>query len=236
MVFQDVALFNSFRMSFLRTSVGVVTGVFFTAMVSYALTRDTLRFRRIYSIIALLTMYFSGGVIPTFLVYRSLMITNTFWVFILPGMLNVFHMLLIMAFFRELPDSLFESARIDGAGEFKIFAAIALPLSKPVLATIGLFVGVYHWNDWFMPAYFTVSEHLTTMPVILMRLISSAEAQHRLAEVLAQLGGVRVSTQGLTVTSIRYATMVVSIIPIMLVYPFLQRFFEKGIMIGAIKA
>jgi len=236
MVFSDSALFSGLRMSVMRTSVGVVAGVFFTAMVAYALTREELRFRRTYAIIAIITMYFGGGVIPTFLVYRALMITNTFWVMILPGMLNVFHMLLVMAFFRELPDALFESAKIDGAGEFRIFVAIALPLSKPVLATIGLFAGVHHWNDWFVPTFFTAGTDFHTLPVMLMRLITTAEAQARLAESMAQLGVARARDQGMTVMSIRYATMVVSILPILFVFPFVQRFFSKGIMIGSVKA
>jgi len=236
MVFSDPIIYQSFMMNFLRTGVGVVTGVFFTAMVSYALTQEELRFRRVYSIIAIITMYFGGGVIPTFLVYRALMITNTFWVFILPGMLNVFHMLLVMAFFRDLPDSLFESAKIDGAGEFKIFRSIALPLSKPILATIALFVGVGHWNDWFTPAFFTSSPRLQTLPVILMRLLSATEAQARINESIAHLGAVHVTNAGLTVESLRHATMIISILPIMFVYPFLRKFFEKGIMIGSIKA
>jgi len=235
-VFEDHAIFRSFGMSTLRTSVGVFTGVLFTAMVAYALTREELRFRRAYAIIAIITMYFSGGVIPTFLVYRELMITNTFWVLILPGMLNVFHMLLFMAFFRELPDAIFESAKIDGASEMRMLLAIALPLSKPILATVGLFVGVHHWNDWFMPTFFTAGETFHTLPVMLMRMITTAEAQHRLAEVMAQMGVARAGQQGLTVESIRHATMVVSIIPIMMVYPFIQRHFEKGIMLGSIKA
>ena len=236
MVFNDPLIFPSFVMNVLRTGVGVVTGVFFTAMVGYALTREDLRYRRVYSIAAIITMYFSGGVIPTFLVYRALMVTNTFWVFILPAMLNVFHMLLVMAFFRDLPDSLFESAKIDGAGEFKIFRSIALPLSKPILATIALFVGVGHWNDWFTPAFFTSNPNLQTLPVILMRLLSATEAQARINESIAHLGVVHVTNAGLTVESLRHATMIISILPIMFVYPFLRKFFEKGIMIGSIKA
>jgi len=236
MVFADRSIYSSFNMNILRTVTGVLTGVFFTSMVAFSLTREELRFRRVYSIAAIVTMYFGGGVIPQFLVYRNLMITNTFWVYILPGMLNVFNMLLVMAFFRDLPDGLFESAKIDGAGEFRIFISIALPLSKPILATIALFVGVNHWNDWFTPAYFTSNPALQTLPVILKKLLSAREAQAKINESMAHLGSVRLANVGYTVESMRHATMIVSILPIMLVYPFLQGFFEKGIMLGSIKA
>lgn len=234
-VLGDDMLVNSFKISVLRTVVAVLTGVAFTAYTAYGLTRRELKGRRIYSMIAMFTMYFSGGVIPTYLLYRSLGIVNTFSIYILPGMLSVYNMLLFMAFFRDIPGSLIESAKLDGASEFKILLRVVLPLSTPIIATIALFVGVGAWNDWYTAAYFVSDQKLMPMSTILMKLVSASEASRKAQEV-ATMSGVIGGQSGPTSASIRYATMLVSIVPVMCVYPFVQKYFVKGIMVGAIKA
>ncbi|HBM80208.1 MAG: carbohydrate ABC transporter permease [Clostridiales bacterium] len=237
-VFSEKTLYNSYIVNILRTLIGTITGVFFTSMMAYGISRKELKFRKLYSIIAIITMYFGGGLIPYYLVLRYLHLINTFSVYIIPSLINVFNMLLFMSFFRDLPGAIIESAKIDGAGEFTIFRKIVIPLSKPVLATVALFVGVYHWNDWFTSAYFVTNEKLMTLPTILMRLVNSAEAQEKLNKMMLSSAGVNIGSMktGPTVNSIRHATMLVSIVPIMMVYPFLQKYFVKGIMVGAIKA
>ncbi len=236
-VLTDKLLVNSFLISVARTATAVVTSVAFTALTAYALTRKELVGRRIYSMIAMFTMYFGGGVIPTYLLYRSLHILNTFSVYILPGLLSVYNMLLMMAFFRDIPESLVESAQLDGANELKILTRIILPLSTPILATIGLFVGVGAWNDWYTAAYFINDQDLMPMSTILMKLVSAADAARKAREMLADAGGgAGMVKKGTTSVSIQYATMLVSIIPVMCVYPFVQKYFVKGIMVGAIKA
>lgn len=190
---------------------------------------------KIYSMIAMFTMYFGGGVIPTYLLYLKLGLINSFAVYILPSLLSVYNMLLCMAFFRDIPESLVESAKLDGAGEFKILVRIIVPLSTPILATIGLFVGVGAWNDWYTAAYFVNDQKLMPMSTILMRLVSAADAAQKAMEA-ATTSGANVNRSGPTSTSIQYATLLVSIFPVMCVYPFVQKYFVKGVMVGAIKA
>lgn len=232
-VFSNERLLHSTILTFVRTFIGTVSGVFFTAMIAYGLSKDRLIFRKTYSMLAIITMYFSGGLIPTYLLLRSLGLINTFWVYIIPSMFNVFHGLLFMAFFREIPQSLEESAKVDGANDFYIFIRIVLPLSKPVLATIALFVGVNHWNDWFTAAFFINSEKLMTLPVILMRMISDVQAQRALDEAITRFGRSYVT---ITLQSIRYTTLIVTVLPITLLYPFVQKYFIQGMLLGSIKA
>lgn len=233
MVLSEDMLVSAYVLTIARTIIGAVTGVLFTAMTAYGLSKDRLKFRRFYSLTAIVTMYFSGGLIPGYLLLSGLHLTNTFWVMIVPSLFSVFNALLFVAYFKELPAALEESAKIDGAHDFRIFVSVAMPLSKPVLATVALFVGVYHWNDWFTPAFFTTSEKLETMPVILMRLITATDAIAKIDQKVALYSSAR---NTLTTESVRYATMLVAIIPITLVYPFIQRFFVKGLLIGSIKA
>jgi len=236
-VFRDNSLTDSFMMNVYRVAAAVGSGVLFTAFSAYALTREDLIGRKVYSMIALFTMYFGGGLIPTFLLFLKLRIVNSFWVYVLPGLLSVYNMMLCMAFFREIPTSLIESARLDGAGERHIFFMIMLPLSMPILATLSLFVGVGAWNDWFTSAYFVTNKKLMTLPTILMRAIGKAAAEQRAMQRAIESGVYHgSSSRGVTSTSIRYATMLVTIVPIMCIYPFLQKYFVKGVMIGAIKA
>lgn len=234
-VLDDALLVNSFFISVARTAVSVLTGVSFTALTAYALTKKELKGRKVYSIIAMITMYFGGGVIPTYLLYRQLGLLNTFWVYIIPSLLSVYNMLLCMAFFRDIPESLIESAKLDGAGELKILVRIILPLSAPILATISLYVGVGAWNDWYAAAYFVNNQKLMPMATILMKLVSAAQAAQKAMENAAA-SGANIGQRGPTSTSIRYATLLVSIIPVMCVYPFVQKYFVKGVMVGAIKA
>ena len=215
--------------------MAVITGVSFTALTAYGLTRKELAGRKAYSMIAMFTMYFGGGVIPTYLLYLKLGLINSFAVYILPSLLSVYNMLLCMAFFRDIPESLVESAKLDGAGEFKILVRIIAPLSTPILATIGLFVGVGAWNDWYTAAYFINDQKLMPMSTILMRLVSAADAAQKAMEAAAA-SGANVNRSGPTSTSIQYATLLVSIFPVMCVYPFVQKYFVKGVMVGAIKA
>ena len=239
-VLGDPLIGTAFLMTILRTAVGTVAAVFFTAMVAYGLSKKQLVFRKTYSMIGLVTLYFSGGLIPTYLMYRALGLLNSFWVYIIPSLFTYFHALLFMAFFRELPQSLEDSAKIDGAGDFRIFVRIVLPLSSPVLATIALFVGVFHWNDWFASAYFVFNQKLWTVPTILIKTMSSLEAFYKVAAAQAQSirPGAEMITSEMLVTmeSMKYATIVVTVFPIAIAYPFLQRYFVKGLLVGHIKA
>lgn len=240
-VLSDPVIGRAFLVTILRTAVGSVSAVLFTAMVAYGLSKPHLVFRKVYSILGLITLYFGGGLIPTYLLYRSIGLLNTFWVYIIPMLFSYFNALLFMAFFRELPQSLEDSAKVDGAGDFLIFRKIILPVSKPILATIALFAGVGHWNDWFSSAYFVFNEKLWTIPTILIKTLSSIEAYFAAlagTRELALASTERIMTfeQLVTLESIKWATIVVAVFPIVVAYPFLQRYFVKGLLIGHIKA
>lgn len=230
MVFKQNYLLSGLAMSGLRTIIGTLAAVLVTAMAAYALTKEKLKFRRLYLYMAIITMYFSGGLIPLYFVLSELRLLDNFLVYILPALFSFFHCLLFMAFFRELPKELHESAYIDGAHELFIFFKIVIPLSMPVVATISLFVGVNHWNDYFVPSFFITRESLQTLPVILIRLLSLSEAQQQIQQYLGNY------QSKVTMESLRYATLFVSILPITLLYPLVQRFFVKGMLVGSIKA
>ncbi len=240
-VLSDPLIGRAFLLTVLRTVLGTVATVFFTAMVAYGLSKKYLMFRRAYTVIAVITMYFGGTLVPTYLLYRALGLLNRFAVYIIPSLFGYFNALLFMAFFRELPESLEDAAKVDGANDFYIFRRIILPLSTPVLATIALFVGVHHWNDWFSSAYFVFNEKMWTIPTVLIRTLSSIEAINKIRSLEAVTGGApgameSTPEQRLTMESIKYATIVVTVFPIVVIYPFLQRYFVKGMLVGAIKA
>jgi len=214
-----------------RTLLGTLCSVSFTALFGYALSRKKLYFKRFYRMVGVITMYFSGGLIPFYLTLSFLGLLNTFHMYIIINLLSMFNTILFITFFSELPDALEESAYIDGANDFYIFIRIAIPLSTPVLATIALFNGVAHWNSWFDAAYFINDSKLQTLQAVLWRLISESRA---IQELNRYTTGVR-RTQS-QVDAMKFATMMISIVPITLAYPFLQRYFIKGMMIGSIKS
>lgn len=231
MVFREKTLLRSFQMTVARTLLGSLLHVLFTAMTAYAISRRDLMLRRFYVAIGIVTMYVGGGIIPTYILYNKLKLLNTFWVYILPGAFSFYNMILMMSFFRQLPESLVESARIDGASHFTVFRKVILPLSPPIIATVALFVGVGHWNDWYAPAYYIIDEDLMTMPATLLRLMNEADAQQKLARLYSNI----MVRPSVTMESVRYATLIVSVMPITVLYPFLQKYFIKGMMLGSVK-
>ena len=229
-VFQNKAIYPAFMMTMLRSIVGTVLAVFCMAMAAYALSKDNLKGRKVYMIMGVITLYFSAGVVQSYLLYREMRLLDSFWVYILPNIFQFYYIILFISFFRELPAALEESAQMDGAGYFTILFKIIIPLSTPVIATVSLFVGVWHWNDWFHPAFFIQNESLMTLPAVLMRAMSLAEAQQTLQKMIAVP-----SQSSTTMESGRYAMLIVSILPVTIIYPFVQKFFLKGMMLGAVK-
>lgn len=229
-VFQNKAIYPAFMMTMLRSIVGTVLAVFCMAMAAYALSKDNLKGRKVYMIMGVITLYFSAGVVQSYLLYREMRLLDSFWVYILPNIFQFYYIILFISFFKELPAALEESAQMDGAGYFTILFKIIIPLSTPVIATVSLFVGVWHWNDWFHPAFFIQNESLMTLPAVLMRAMSLAEAQQTLQKMIAVP-----SESSTTMESVRYAMLIVSILPVTIIYPFVQKFFLKGMMLGAVK-
>ncbi|KEZ48179.1 ABC transporter permease [Metabacillus indicus LMG 22858] len=227
LVFNDPSIWNAFMISILKTVIGVVTHVFFTAMVAYAMSKKDLLGRNVYTAMGIGTMFFSGGMIPTYLLMKSLGLLDSFWVYIIPALFSYYDMIIIMNFFREIPSSLEESAKMDGAGVWTIFMKIIIPLSMPVLATIALFNGVYQWNDYITTKLYISNEALYPIQMKLYEIIVQQQAQ-----TMQTVGSVGIPTSS---ESIQLATIVIATVPIVLVYPFLQKYFISGMMIGAVK-
>lgn len=229
-VFVNPGILTSFGVTIAKTVIGTLTHVFFTAMVAYALSRKDLYGRNIYMVIGIITMFFSGGLIPYFLLIRDLGLFDNFLVYIIPTLFNFFHLIIFVSFFRELPTSLEEAAKIDGANDFMIFIKVIIPLSMPVIATIALFQGVYQWNDYFAGVIFVNNPDLQPIQTYLYKVVAESSSNQMMANAP---GGI--TTKTVTSQSIKLATMVVTTLPIMLVYPFLQKYFVKGMLIGSVK-
>jgi putative aldouronate transport system permease protein len=229
-VFLDKAIVRAFNVTIWRTLIGTVTSVFFTSMVAYAFSKRHILGSRVYLTIGTITMFFGGGLIPYFILLRSIGLYDTFLVYIIPGLFNFFYCIIFMTFFRELPAGLEESAKLDGANDFMIFVRIVLPLSMPILATIALFSGVHHWNDYFSGVMFINNPDLQPIQTFLYRVIAGSSQTKSIVGMPAGAAAQAVSSQ-----SVKLATMTVTTAPIICVYPFLQRYFVKGVMIGAIK-
>lgn len=229
-VFANQNLGQAAFISVARTVIGTVLSVFLTAMLAYVLSRKEFIYKKQLSFIYVLTIYVSGGMIPTYILMKELHLLNNFWVYIIPGLISAFNMIVIRTFINGIPYSLIESAKIDGDGDFRIFIQIILPLCKPVLATVALFVAVGQWNSWFdAMLYCSADNSLTTLQYELMKLLSSTTTQGASAEVMKNAGSI------VTPTSIRAAITIVTAVPIVCLYPFLQRYFVSGLTIGGVK-
>ncbi|MFC5986773.1 carbohydrate ABC transporter permease [Marinicrinis lubricantis] len=234
-VFRESAVFHSLIISVLRTVIGTVVTVFSCAMVAYTISRPEYVLRKFITIAFILTMYFNGGLIPNFLLIRDLGMMNSFWVYIIPGIIGVFNLIVIRSFIEGLPEGILESARIDGAGEFTTFSRIVLPLSVPVLATVALFTAVYQWNSWFdVFLYNSSNKNLSTLQYELMKILQNSNASMSSNTTGGYTGENPNATQ-VTPTSIRATMTIVASVPIILVYPFLQKYFVKGMTLGGVK-
>ena len=217
--------------SVLRTIIGTVLALVTNALLAYVVSRKRFLFKAQLSLFWVITMYVNGGMIPVLLLYKSLGLTNSFWVYVIPGMISAFNMLVMRTYMNGLPDALEESAQIDGAGDFIIFAKIISPLCKPVYATVALFVAVGQWNSWFdTMLYNRMKGEYTTLQYELMKLLSSVMQQSGSA---TSMNTVNAST--VTPVSVRAAATVVTMLPIICLYPFLQRYFVAGLTIGGVK-
>jgi putative aldouronate transport system permease protein len=229
-VFETPGIVTSFGVTIAKTVIGTITHVFFTAMVAYAISRRDLYGRNFYMLVGVITMFFSGGLIPYFLLIRDLGLFDNFLVYIIPTMFNFFHLIIFVSFFRELPTSLEEAAKIDGANDFMIFIKVIIPLSMPVIATIALFQGVYQWNDYFAGVIFVNNPDLQPIQTYLYKVVAESSSNQMMTNAAGSI-----ATKTVTSQSIKLATMVVTTLPIMLVYPFLQKYFVKGMLIGSVK-
>jgi putative aldouronate transport system permease protein len=233
-IFGESSIYHSTLVSALRTVIGTVVAVFCTAMLSYTISRQDYVLRRFVTMFFVFTMYFSGGLIPGYLLIKNLGLINSFWVYIIPGVIGVFNMIVIRSFIEGLPEGILESARIDGAGEFTTFLRIVLPLTIPALATVSLFVMVGQWNSWFDVFLYNSSNlKLSTLQYELMKILqtSNTATSQASSEVYAQSGNVTTVTP----SSIRATMTIIASTPILMVYPFLQKYFVQGMTVGGVK-
>ncbi|GMQ59013.1 carbohydrate ABC transporter permease [Vallitalea sediminicola] len=232
-VFNDNRIITGYKITILRTVIGTVSSIFLTAMAAFALKSRTLPGRRVITFLIFFTMLFSGGTIPYYMLLRNTGLLNTFWVYVIPSLYSTWNIIMMRTFFEGISISLEESAKLDGCNDFTVFIKIILPLSKPVIAVIALFNGVAHWNDWFTGAYFVTNADLHPVQTILQEMLTT---QAKLKELMSDsYQSAQFAKRAVTGESLKMATIVVSTLPIVLVYPFIQKYFAKGVMIGAIK-
>ena len=221
-------VFRGLKNSLFVTVVGTIVNMFFTTTFAYPLSKSYLRGRNGLLNMVIVTMLFGGGMIPTFIWMQTLHLYNTFWVLILLGAINPFNMIIVKNFFQDLPAELEEAARVDGCSDIRIFAQIVLPLSKPVIASISLFYAVGHWNDYFSAMIYLKDSSKEVVQIVLRRIVLLA-------------GGIDTSqfdyeSQGTPPDkAVKMAATMFATIPILVVYPFVQKYFAKGVMVGAVK-
>lgn len=226
-------LLQAFIMSVTRTIVGTITGIIASTMLAYTLSRKDFVFNKPVAILLVLTMFVSGGLIPDYMLIRNLGLINEFAVYILPMLISAFNVIVIRSFMDNLPVALEESAKIDGANDFTIFVRIILPLSMPVIATISLFLAVGQWNSWFDTyLYARSNESLTTLQYELMKILDNASASGSSGENTHTAQHLAKQTNP---QSIKMAITIIATVPILFVYPFLQKYFVTGLTLGAVK-
>lgn len=221
----------SIKVSVGRTLIGTPIAVLVTAMLAYPLSRKDLVGRKFWNLLFVFTMYFGGGLVPYYMVLKGIHMLNTFWVFIFPMMMSVYNMILIRSYIESMPDSLLEAAKIDGANDLVVFVKMVIPLSKPILMTVALFVAINQWNSWFDAYLYTSDQALKPMQSILVEILNQYQTGASTSQAMSN------AKAGVTVTpdSIRMAATMVATLPIIMVYPFVQKYFVKGIMLGAVK-
>ncbi|MFP4977780.1 carbohydrate ABC transporter permease [Paenibacillus sp. CN-4] len=233
-IFAESDIYHATLISFLRTVIGTAVSVFCTAMLAFTVSRQEFVLRKFVTVFFVFTMYFSGGLIPGYLLIRNLGLTDSFWVYIVPGIIGVFNMIVVRSFIEGLPEGILESARIDGAGEFTTFIRVVLPLTVPAMATVSLFTAVGQWNSWFDVFLYNSSNiNLSTLQYELMKILQTTNTSATAGAVEAyQSAGNNVRV---TPTSLRATMTIIASIPILMVYPFLQRYFVQGMTVGGVK-
>lgn len=219
---------NSYMTTIMRTLIGTTLNIIITMLLAYPLSKQYYPLRKPLTALIVFTMWFSGGLIPSFLLNKNLGLLNNFWVYILPSLVNAYNMIVMRNFFAQIPDSLEESAKLDGANDLRVFFSIYLPLSTASIATITLFYAVAHWNSWFDSMLYMNKKEMWTMQYTLRQLIDSATVSD-ITTVDASMDFIPPAE------TVRMATIVIATVPILCVYPFLQKYFVKGMLVGSVK-
>lgn len=232
-VFTNPDFLNAAFISVSKVLLHVVLAVMVTFAAAYALTRKGLPAKRGFTLYLMIPAYVTAGVIPTYILYRYLGLIDSYWVYVLPGCFTFYNMVILRSFLQELPASIDESAEIDGANEFQTMYKITFPLSLPVLATITLWVAVASWNEYNLTLMYVTNRKLYTLSYLMMQIVKESELVQQMA-LQASMGNDAASATP-TPDSVKAATLIVTTIPIILTYPFLQKYFVKGITVGAVK-
>jgi len=222
-IFSDPALGRSMGVTVFVTAVGTAVNLLLTTLAAYPLSRKNLKGRTFFLLFIVITMLFNGGIIPTYLVVKSFGLLNSVWALIVPGAIATFNVLVMKSFFENLPEELFESARIDGAKEFRILWRIVLPLSVPSVMTVGLFYMVGHWNSFFSAVLYISNSELYPLQVVIRNMLLQTVSSEQQAEVTVPTAAMQM------------AAVITGSLPIIAVYPFIQKHFTKGMLLGAIK-
>jgi len=233
-VFSDGSIMRAYKYTILRVVIGTLLTLIVTSLAAFALKEKELPGVKVITILITFTMLFGGGMIPTYVQYKNLHLINNFWVYVVPSLVSVTYLLMMRAYFEGIPASLEESAKLDGCGYFGIYGRIILPLSKPVIAVIGLYTAVNHWNDWFSGAFYMTSNEKWPVQTVLQQMLARAMSASQkditsVAQALVQ------GASTVTSDSLKMAAVVITTVPILLIYPFVQKYFASGIMIGAVK-
>lgn len=229
-VFAVPLIWTSYKNTIFVVVVGTIMNMIFTTLVAYPLSRRHMIFRNQITLFIVFTMLFQGGLIPTYLTIRNYGLINNLWVLILPVLVNQFNMIIMKNFFQNIPVSLEESVKIDGGNDMQVLVYIILPLSAPVIATIALFYAVYHWNTFFSCMIYINDQSKYVLQVVLRQLVVTSEMQMQYV-----IQNIDVRLENSLPLQDKYATIMVATIPILALYPFLQKYFVKGVLIGAIK-
>lgn len=233
--YQNILTRSDFQHSILitvaRTVIGTPLAVLCTAMAAYSLSRKELVGGKFWNLLFVFTVYFGGGQVPYYMVLKGLGLLDNFWVFIFPLIMSVYNMILIKSYIASMPESLFEAVKIDGGNDLVIFFRFVLPLAKPILMTVALFVAINQWNSWFDANLYTSSENLKPMQSKLVEILN----QYQTGATTSQQMSNAKTGNTVTADSIRMAATMVATLPIIMIYPFIQKYFVKGIMLGAVK-
>lgn len=229
LVFEDGQLFRSYGNTIYICVVSLVINMIMTAFGAYFLTRKEAIGRGVIMALIMVTMYFGGGLIPSYLVVQTLGLYNTYWALILPGAIGTYNMIVLRTAFAAIPESLYEAARIDGAGHFRILSQLMVPLAKASLAVITLYYLVGHWNAWFGASIYLEDKERYPLQLFLREILIKNDTTSMTADI-----GLGEETAAAS-EALKYAIIVVSVVPVLCVYPFLQKYFAKGVMVGAVK-
>ena len=230
LVFKNPNIISGYRNTIIYLVVGTTINIFMTSLGAFVLSRKNAMLVRPLMIMVVITMYFSGGLIPSYLLVQKLHLYNTIWAMVIPGAISTYNMIVMRTAFMSIPSSLEESARIDGASEFTVLFKIILPLSKATIATMVLFYGVAHWNSWFSASIYLDDNSKFPLQLILRQILIQNDTQS-----MVNAGSVGTSSVSIYQSLIKYCTIVVGTVPILCIYPFLQKYFAKGVMVGSLK-